>query len=260
MLNRERIGDTNYPLDNFGTYSGKTLNELGVAYPGPRSGRTDAHLEYIRQDISAFERMLYSLDYDHQTRGYKSAIDVDSFVDYYILNEFAMNVDGGNLSTYVYKDIRSHYIMGPVWDFNNSFDNYEYYSLPYDDFYLISHSWYVSLLRDEQFVSQIISRYAQLRQGILSEDRLMSLIDETTAFLGPALQRNEERWGYSYDDHLLDDLDIDLQPLNYDRNPKDHADAIHQLKEIIQVRGQFLDEYIHVLQQFCAESKVKEWN
>ena len=260
MLSRERVGDTAYPLNNFGTYSGKTYNELGVVYPGARSGRTEEHLEYVRQDISAFERMLYSLDYDHQERGYKSAIDVQSFVDYFLLNEFSMNVDGGGLSTYIHKDLRSGFVMGPVWDFNNGFDNYEYYTMDYDEFYLISKPWYVMLLRDEQFVEQVITRYAQLRQGVLSEEKIMTVIDETIAFLGPALERNEEKWGYSYDDGWLDNMDTKFQPLSYDRNPDNHAHAVEQLKESIQRRGRFLDEYIHVLRQFCAESKVKEWN
>lgn len=260
MVARERIGDTAYPLDNFGTYSGKTYNELGLTYPGVRSGRTEEQLEYIRQDISAAEKMLYSLDYDDQKIGYKSAIDTQSFADYFILNEFSMNVDAGGLSTYMYKEVGSGFKMGPVWDFNNGFDNYEYYALDMDEFYLISNPWYVMLLRDEEFVEQIINRYSVLREGILSEKRINELIDETITFLGPAVARNDDVWGYSYKDNWLDNFDMELQPLSYDRNPENYEDAVLQLKECIKKRGRFLDENIHVLRQFCAESKVKEWN
>lgn len=260
IVARERVGDTAHPLNNFGTYAGKTYNELGVVYPGVRSGRTEEHLEYVRQDIGAAEKMLYSLDYDDQKIGYRSAIDVDSFVDYYILNEFALNVDGGGLSTYMWKDVRSGFEMGPVWDFNNGFDNYEYYTLAEDEFYLISKPWYVMLLRDEEFVEQIIRRYHMLRQSTLSEERIDRLIDQTIAFLGPAVERNDVVWGYSYRDGWLDNFDMDLQPLSYDRNPEDYQEAVEQLRSCIRRRGAFLDENIHVLRQFCAESKVKEWN
>ena len=150
--------------------------------------------------------------------------------------------------------------MGPVWDFNNGFDNYEYYTLADDEFYLIGQSWYVMLLRDEEFVENIIDRYAVLREGPLSEDSIFRTLDETIEFLGPALTRNEERWGYSYQDGWLDNFDIDRNVLTYDRNPKDYEEAVSQLKDVIHRRGQFMDEYIHVLRQFCAESKVKEWN
>lgn len=260
MVARERAGDTSYPLDNFGTYAGKTYNELGIVYPGARSGRTAEQLEFIRQDIGAAEKMLYSLDYDDQKIGYKSAIDVDSFVDYFILNEFALNVDGGGLSTYMYKKVRSGFTMGPVWDFNNGFDNYEYYSLREDEFYMITKPWYVMLLRDEEFVEQIINRYSLLRQGVLSEERIDKIIDDTIGFLGPAIERNDRIWGYSYQDGWLDNLDMKLQPLDYDRNPENYEEAVEQLKSCIHRRGEFLDKNIHVLRQFCAESKVKEWN
>lgn len=260
MLARERVGDTAYPLDNFGTYSGKTMNELGVVYPGTASGRTEENLEYVRQDIGIIERILYSLDYDDPVIGYQSVIDVQSFVDYFILNEFSMNVDGGSLSTYAHKDVSSKLVMGPVWDFNNGFANYEYYAMSYEEFYLISKPWYVTLMRDEKFVEHIITRYGLLRQGVMSEERILKIIDDTIAFLGPALQRDEAKWGYSCEDHWLDNLDMEMQPLDYDRNPDNYAHAVEQLKASIIKRGRFLDEYIHVLRQFSAESKVKEWN
>lgn len=260
IVARERVGDTSYPLNNFGTYSGKTQNELGVVYPGIRSGRTEEHLEYVRQDIGAAEKMLYSLDYDDLKIGYRSALDVESFVDYFLLNEFSMNVDGGGLSTYMNKEVRSGFQMGPVWDFNNGFDNYEYYTLDYEEFYMVSKPWYVMLFRDEEFVEQVINRYHLLRQETLSDARLDQIIDDTITFLGPAIARNDAVWGYSYQDGWLDNYDMDLQPLNYDRNPKDYGEAVEQLKDSVHKRGAFLDEYIHVLRQFCAESKVKEWN
>lgn len=260
IVARERAGDSAYPLNDFGTYSGKTYNELGIVYPGARSGRTEEQLEYVRQDIGAAEKALYSLDYDDQKLGYKALLDVESFVDYYILNEFALNVDGGGLSTYMYKEVRSPFKMGPVWDFNNGFDNYEDYTLKIDEFYMISKPWYVMLLRDEEFVEQVINRYHVLRQGVLSEERICKIIDDTITFLGPAIERNDAVWGYSYDDGWLDNYDMKMQPLDYDRNPADYEEAVEQLKDYIHRRGEFLDEYIHVLRQFCAESKVKEWN
>ena len=259
LVARERVGDTRYPLDNFGTYAGKTYNELGIAYPGPMT-LDELRAEYVRQDIGRFEKALYSLDYDEPGRSYREYIDVQSFIDFYLLNEFSMNVDGGGLSTYAHKDLRGKLVMGPVWDFNNGFDNYEYYTLPADEFYLIGQNWFVMLLRDEVFVNETIARYRLLRQGALSEERLMALMDETISFLGPAIERNDTLWGYSYADGWLDNFDTKLRPLDYDRNPRDYEDAVAQLREKIIERGDFMDQYIEVLKQFSAESAVKEWN
>ena len=50
-------------------------------------------------------------------------IDVDSFVDYFIINELSSNADAGNYSTYIYKGTDNLYRMC-VWDFNNACNNY----------------------------------------------------------------------------------------------------------------------------------------
>lgn len=254
LLARERIHDTNQPLNDFGTYSHKTYNELGIAFPNERI-ITEANKEYIRQDVSAVEKMLYSLDYDDVKIGYASEMDIQSFVDYFLLNELSLNSDAGALSTYAHRDLRGKLTMGPVWDFNNAFDNYQYYPKAYDEFYLVSTNWYVMLLRDETFVETVIKRYHDLRASTLSEERMFQIIDEAIAFLGPAVDRNFEKWGYSFYSQLLD-ADED----GVDRDLYSFEEAVAQLKYSITTRGRFLDEHIDVLRQFCAESAVKEWN
>lgn len=259
MVGRERIGDTAYALDNFGTYSKRTGNELGIVYPGTKT-RNEVNIELVRQDISKFEKALYSVDYDTPGRGYEEYIDVQSFVDYYLLNEFSLNIDGGNLSTFAHKDVRGKLTMGPVWDFNNSFNCYQYYEIDVGEFYVRDKSWYQMLFQDEDFVEKTISRYNLLRQGLLSDNNLNTIIDETVEFLGPAIQRNDAIWGYSYKDDWLYNVDVNNEPLDYNRNPADYDEAVEQLKASIAERGAFMDEYIRVLRQFSAESAVKEWN
>lgn len=59
-------------------------------------------------------------------------IDIDSFVDYMIVQEISKNVDGYRLSTYFHKQADSDgglFVMGPIWDVNLGFDNADYVSL-----------------------------------------------------------------------------------------------------------------------------------
>ena len=62
--------------------------------------------------------MLYGDNFLDELTGYRNWIDMDSWVDYFILNEFAMIRDAGNLSTYAYKKLDGK-IQLAVWDFNN---------------------------------------------------------------------------------------------------------------------------------------------
>ncbi|MDO4340363.1 MAG: CotH kinase family protein [Eubacteriales bacterium] len=250
LISREREGQQEVPLNNFGTYTAKTTNEVGINYPS--AGKlTDEWKEYIRDDLSDIEKALYSLDYDEWDYGYARYLDVDSFVDYFIINEFSMNMDAGVLSTYAYKDLRGKLTMGPVWDFNNCFDNFKPKPFPVNDFNMKSYPWFVMLCRDEIFVDLVIERYHELREGVLSEEYLMQYLDDTRAYLGDAIDRNFEVWGYSFQKPELHPRSRDLHS---------YEEAIEQLKTCIHERGTFMDEHIDILKQFCAESSVKEYN
>ncbi len=52
------------------------------------------------------------------------------------------------------------------------------------------------LTKDEDYDQRIIDRYRMWRESILSDEYLMNYIDETVAYLGPAIERNFEVWGY----------------------------------------------------------------
>lgn len=54
-------------------------------------------------------------------------------------------------------------------------------------------------MKDEDFVERVLDRYKELRQTYLSDEYLTNYIEETLAYLGPAIARNDEVWGFSYD-------------------------------------------------------------
>jgi hypothetical protein len=86
---------------------------------------------------------------------------------------------------------------------------------------------------------------------MLSDEYLNNYIDETIAYLGKAIERNEARWGYSYNSDTL------LMPK--ERNIRSFDSAVTQLKTFISKRSEFLDENIDALAQYSAESRVKKF-
>lgn len=233
------------------TYRNDIDLKLEIEYPGP-SKLTSEMKKSIKDDFSKFEKALYSYDYDSKKYGYKTYIDDMSFVDYFIIGEFTTNYDAGAYSTYIYKDTSGKF-KTCVWDFNNSCDNYQEVStMDVQHFEMHNRLWYVMLTKDEDFIENIISRYRQLREGVLSEEYLMQYIDDTIEYLGPAIERNFKKWGDSFDD---DDL---LSP--EERNIHSYEEAVAQLKNFIKERGDWMDENIETLRQYSAESKVKKYN
>ncbi|MBR2309258.1 MAG: CotH kinase family protein [Oscillospiraceae bacterium] len=233
----------------FSAYSLRMQNgKFNVVYPGT-SNLSDQMAENIRQDFSDFEHMLYSYDFDDPECGYSQVVDVDSFVDYFIFNEFCSNYDACIYSTYVYKDISGKYRMC-VWDFNNAFDNYQEQAIDPHTFLLQDSLWFNAMIKDEAFTERLISRYAQLRETFLNEAYLNHYIDQTIAYLGTAVDRNFEKWGYAFEKE--DDM---LYPT--DRNLHSFDEAVAQLKGYIAQRGSWMDENIDVLRQYSADAKSK---
>lgn len=238
-------------IDPFTRYTLITSTKFNIEYPKAKDLTEEMALR-IERDFSSFEKALYSYDYDTDDFGYTEYIDTESFVDYFILNELTCNYDAAAFSTYVYQGLDGKYRMC-VWDFNNACDNYQETAFLPEGFKLQERLWYFMLMKDEDFVEAVIDRYAELRESFLSEEYLLNYIDETVAYLGPAVDRNFEKWGYTF--HHSANLLIPSQ-----RNPSSYEDAVNQLKTFLQARVLWMDENIDVLRQYCADSAVKAYN
>lgn len=228
-----------------------------VIYPNELA-LTEEKKEYIEDDISKIERGLYSADMPIGRYDYDEELDVDSFVDYYVLQEFLANNDAFFRSTYLYRDVRGTLHCGPVWDYNNVADNF-FRAFSYHGFLLANRSWYGRLMTDDEFVEKVISRYKELREGVLSDEYIEKYIDDVIEFLGPAIERNDEVWGYSYDPtttskdaHRIPDGDVTLEEIN----PSSYEDAVSKMKTYLKARGEWMDENIETLRQYCHRSKT----
>ncbi len=226
--------------------------DVSIRYPG--KGRlTEEIADRIEKDFSAFEKAMYSYDYDSGDYSFKNYIDVDSFVDYYIINAVSSNMDAGRFSTYMYKTIDGKYKLC-VWDFNNCCNNFVDDATKEDFDGVRAAVYYNMLFRNRYFVEKVISRYRELRETILSEEYLREYIDGTLAFLGDAIDRNSARWA----DYIASDPLNDEE--NTGRNPHSQKEAVEMLEDNLFSRLDWLDENIDYLLQFCAGSANKKFS
>lgn len=252
LLDVEKGTNTTY-LNSFSEYTYKLTASnsadfnLIIEYP-KEEDLTPEIKRYILDDFSLFEKTLYSLDY----KEYKEYINVDNFVDYFIINEFTQNYDAGYFSTYIYKDVSGKYNMY-IWDFNSANNNYEKNFLGENqNFEFDRNLWYEMLLKDPEFVERIINRYEELRKTYLSEEFLYNYIEQTTKYLGPSIDRNYSVWGYTLDPNYTKFVTSSM--------PRTHEEAIIELKKAIHERGAWLDKNIETLKQYSHESKNKKYN
>ncbi len=160
---------------------------------------------YISTYIRDFEKALLADNFSSDTRTYTQYIDVDSFVDFLIINELCGNIDGYRLSTYLNKDLQGKLKMGPVWDFNIGYFwggrvpqtdwifNYNKYVK--EDAWLI-HFWWQRLMEDPQFKNALKKRWLALRSNQFSNTNLSLLVDNQVSYLisNGAIERNFKKW------------------------------------------------------------------
>nr|HRZ98967.1 CotH kinase family protein [Paludibacter sp.] len=81
---------------------------------------------YIAGYVNALESALYNSNFKDPVSGYRAYLDVNTFIDYFILEEVARNVDGYKKSRFFHKnkDSKNKLIdAGPVWDFDWAWKN-----------------------------------------------------------------------------------------------------------------------------------------
>lgn len=194
-------------------------------YPGADLITTQQK-NYIENYIYEFESAFLKDDFNNNKREYLKYIDINSFIDYFIINEVSRNVDAYRLSTYLYKDRGGKLFMGPVWDMNIGFNEgdriplngwvMEYNKYVTGDAWMV-HFWWPRLLSDPFFRSELKKRWDLLRKNELSDAVIFQLIDNQAKYLqnNGAVKRNYDKWD-------------PFRIINYENSIKDMKNYIQQ--------------------------------
>lgn len=139
---------------------------------------------------------------------YTKYVDVDSWIDFAIMQEIAKNVDG-NLKTscFMLKPENSEVIeMTALWDFdyafgnlntNNACENNNYHDCPNGDtaegFMIINSSnpWYKALYEKQEFKSKLCETYARYRDTVIRN--MIDLTYQGAAYMATAVKK-DTKW------------------------------------------------------------------
>jgi hypothetical protein len=183
-------------------YSGSTVNYVHD-FPKP-TAITVQQNAYIQNE---FNNLAIAANANNTSllTGYPATIDVPTFVDFMILNEFAANVDGYQFSTYFHKDRNGKLRAGPVWDFNLTYGN-DLFLWGYDR--SKTNTWQFSngdnegskfwtdLFNNPEFKCYFSKRWNQLTQPgqLLHQTQVNNYIDSTVTLLSEAMVREHAKW------------------------------------------------------------------
>ena len=178
----------------------KTDNlEQPVTIVSPTVFSGDEDYQFISNYVRSAESALFGSNFTDATEGWQRYLDMDSFVDWYLINEIAKNLDGDfGAECYMNMKRDGKLRMGPLWKMERSFG---YGDSSTSDFVIKNVKWYNRLFQDPAFVAKVKERFTYFynhKNDILKE------IDADVSYLRNAIPENNNKWevfsGSSADD------------------------------------------------------------
>ncbi len=132
--------------------------------------------------------------------GWENYIDVDSFVDWFIVNELTFNTESSYYrSCYLWRPVGGKLKMGPVWDFDMAFGNhygdlagYDGWCTTESTYQYLSTNWMNYLLTYPAFTERLVARWNEVKDDLLLT--ALTAVDEYSAMLAGSQEQNFEVW------------------------------------------------------------------
>ena len=240
--NRVNVGDSGYliEIDQLGRIDADDVYFTSDAYMAlsensvfnikhPNTEFNDEQYQLIDDHITYFESVLFSADFANPTTGYTALIDVDSFIDWYLINEIGKSVDAAWYSSIYFSYIPGEKIkMGPIWDFDLSYGNADYSEAQFEEgFWIRANPWIQRLFEDPEFAQKVAERYVYYYNNM---GEILNKIDTYANRLNASQKNNYEIWPTL-------GVYVWPNPVFYDNYP----DEVSQLKNWIMDRMNWLN-------------------
>ncbi len=129
-------------------------------------------------------------------------IDIDGFIDWYLVNELFKNTDSGFLSSVkMFKDKDGKLSMGPVWDFDLGSGAVAYSDIDDPTGWRTRNEercdWYTHLFAMDSFATAFKARWAKLHEAG-AFDAIFEDINNLTAYLDEAANEDYDLWHDTY--------------------------------------------------------------
>jgi len=242
--NRVVLGDTGYLLeldqldriDPDDVYFESTItNRFIINIKEPSLEYDSDEYTYIKNLVAEFESALFDINFKDENTGYKKYIDLESFIDWYLISEITKNVDSRWYSSIYLNVIPGEKIkMGPLWDFDLAFGNTDYADTQfYEGWWVRFNPWYERLFQDPYFTQMVKNRFIFFKNN---EDLIIEKIDAYAEKLKWAQAENNDKW------ETLGRY-VWPNPVVYDT----YQEEVEHLKNWYQERMDWLDEAFNEL-------------
>lgn len=246
--NRVNIGDDgilleidNHLRENEIGFWTPVLKEKGwpIRIHKPEVNVGDEGYLYIFKFVNEAEAVLYSDNFLDEDSGYRKFFDIESFVEWYLINEILENPTAADNC---YLNIKRGGLIkaGPLWDFDLSIANNPYASIgKWGDqtvkptgFWVKNELWMPQFFKDPAFVKLVKERFKHFYSH---KDELFIFINEYSQYLEHSVAENDNRW------HLLYNVPFDDATNIFDIYGN-YQNEVQYIKNFINIRLEWLRE------------------
>jgi subtilisin-like proprotein convertase family protein len=218
-------------------------------YPKPDSIAA-SQKTYIQDFIDDFETSLYGPSFADPVTGFRKYLSIQSWLDYFIVNEVARNGDGFKKSRYFYKEkdpttgVLGKLKAGPVWDFDWAWKDMwdcmysatdgSAWAHEVNDCNPDVHSpgWVIRMLQDPYFADELRCRYEDLRRNLLSKANLHAMVDSVALLVDESQVWHYQTWG---------NMGVATGTPEVPAPSQSYAEEVQRLKDWIDRRLDWLD-------------------
>ncbi len=197
--NRVLLGDTGYlleidqleRLDSDDVYF--RTNKFLINIKEPETTYNSNEFNYVSDLINEFENVLMGAQFTDPDIGYAKYIDIDSFIDWYLISEITKNQDSRSFSSIFLNVIPGEKIkMGPLWDFDLAFGNVDYSECEFPTgFWVKYHPWFDRLFDDPAFVGKVKTRFIYFKEN---QNLILEKMDYYADQLKWSQFENDDKW------------------------------------------------------------------
>ena len=164
---------------------------------------TSEQKEYVKKYFKDFESTLYGSNFKNATTGYATYIDVDSFIDNFIIEELSKDIDGNvRKSSFLTLEKGGKLKFYHQWDFDLAFGNADYFPdgnngptgwwiKDYGTSSTKGNGWYYRLFQDPTFVKKVQKRWDEVYPQL---KKVPDFIEKSVTEMGDAPTRNFKKW------------------------------------------------------------------
>lgn len=187
--------DSRAPSEADSRYFAVSHLENVVNIKDPDVAYGDANYNYAKDFVIKADNVLFSNNYTDPTTGWQAYMDMDSFVDWYLIHEIGKNLDSNfDTSCYMHLARGGKLMMGPVWDMDVAYGNMDQANQSCykpTGFHIKYTQWYSRLFRDPAFVKRVKERFNYFYRH---QNDILANVNADAQYLKLSAQENENVW------------------------------------------------------------------